>query len=88
MDQDVTAALKKKYTKHMLNASRIKAKSAQHVTEIVKDIKIFNAILHAKVIWEAIEPEIIIKCFKHSGIQDSYDTPPITSVEPNDNESC
>ena len=40
----------------MLNAARIKAKSAQNVMDIVRDIKIFDAILHAKVAWEAIDP--------------------------------
>ena len=86
MDQGVIATLKKKYAKHTLNAARIIAQSAQSVTDIVKDIKIFDAIINAKVAWEAIEPETIIKCFKHSGIQEKYDsnTPPTTPVVDDD----
>ena len=81
MDQGVIATLKKKYAKRVLNAARIKAKSTQNVQEIVKGIKIFDAILHAKIAWESITPETIIKCFQHSGIQESYETPPTTPVE-------
>ena len=84
MDQGVIATLKKKYAKCMLNTTRIKSKSAQHVTDIVKEIKIFDAILLAKVAWEAIEPETIIKWFKHSGVQESYETPPNTPEERDD----
>ena len=67
----------------MLNAASIKAKSAQNVMDIVKDIKIFYAILYAKVAWEAIDPETITKCFKHTGVHKNYDTPPTTPVEQN-----
>ena len=63
MDQGVITTLKKKYIKHALKASRIKAKSSQNIAEIVKDIKIFDAILHPKVVWESIDPETIVKCF-------------------------
>ena len=45
---------------------------------IVKEIKIFDVILHAKVAWEAIDPETIAKCFRYSGIQENYDSPPST----------
>ena len=80
MDQDVIATPKKKYAKHVLNAARIKSKSVQNITEIVNDIRIFDAILHAKVAWEAIDPETIVKFFRHSGIKEKYDnqTPPTT----------
>ena len=64
MDQGVIANLKKKYNKKMLNIARIKAKTSQCITDIVKDKKIFDAILHAKVAWETIEAETIAKCFK------------------------
>ena len=78
MDQGVIANLKKKYNKRMLNVARIKAKTSQWVTDIVKEIKIFDTILHARGAWEAIEPETTAKCFKWSGIQENYDTPPST----------
>ena len=77
---------KKKYNKRMLNVVRIKAKTSQCITKIVKEIKTFDAILHAKVAWEAIEPETITKCFKQSGIQENYDTPPSTP-EPVDEDT-
>ena len=64
MDQGVIAALKKKYNRCMLNEAGIKAKSAAGVADIVKDIKIFNAVIHAKVAWEAIDPQTIVKCFR------------------------
>ena len=67
MDHGVIATLKKKNNKRMLNVARIKAKTTQSVTEIVKDIKIFDAILHVKVAWDSIEPKTIVKCFRHSG---------------------
>ena len=88
IDQGVIAALKKKYAKCMLNAARIKSKSAQNIKDIVKDIKIFDAILHAKVAWEAIESETIIKCFKHSSIQESYETPSTTPEERTNNSDA
>ena len=81
MDQGVIATLKKKYNKHMLNMARIKAKTAQGVQEIIKDIKIFNMIITAKVAWEAIDPETIQECFKQCGVnQDqNYVSPTRTS---------
>ena len=68
MDQDVIATLKKSYNKRMLNVARIKAKTTQSVIEIVKDIKIFDAILHVIVAWSSIELKTIVKCFRHCGI--------------------
>ena len=67
----------------MLNEARIKAKTAQCVAEIVKEIKIFDAILHAKVALDAIDSSTIVKCFKRSGIhkdlhQSTPSTPPTT----------
>ena len=59
MDQGVITNLKQMYNKHMSNMARIKAKSAMKVVDIIKDIKIFDAILHAKVAWESINPETI-----------------------------
>ena len=47
IDQGVTATLKQKYNKRMLNMACIKTKTAQGIHEILKDIKIFDAILHA-----------------------------------------
>ena len=38
--------------------------------DILREIKIFDAILHAKVAWEQVSPECISKCFKCSGILD------------------
>ena len=38
-----------------------------------------------KVAWEAIDPETIAKCFRCSGIQDNYDSPPSTP-EPIDDD--
>ena len=73
MDQGVIAALKKKYNKSMLNMARIKAKTASGVHNIIREIKIFDAILHAKVTWEAIDSMTIQKCFKQSGVQETYD---------------
>ena len=76
MDQGMIANLKEKYNKRMLNIARINA--SQCIADIVKDIKIFYAILHGKVAWEAIEAETIAKCFKCSGIQENYNSPPST----------
>ena len=79
MDQGVIANLKQKYNKCMLNMARIKAKSATKVKDIIRDIKIFNAILHA---WESINPETIKNCFRRSGAQESYAClPPTTPVD-------
>ena len=87
MDQGLIATLKNKYNKRVLNVARIKAKSAEGVADIVREIKIFDAILHAKVAWEAIDPETIAKCFRHSGIQENYDSPPPPSTpEPIDED--
>ena len=59
----------------MLNEARIKAKTADGVADIIREIKIFDAILHAKVAWDAIEPETIIKCFKHSDVDEKLHLP-------------
>lgn len=61
--------------------ARIKAKSAEKVQDIVKEIKIFDAIVHAKVAWESTDPETIKKCFSHSGVRDNYNSPPTTPVD-------
>ena len=78
MDQGVIATLKKKYSKRMLNSAWIKAKTASGVADIIKVIKIFDAIINAKVAWEAIDPETIIKCFRRTGVHKDYyqDLPP------------
>ena len=79
MDQGITATLKKKYSKRMLNMARIKAKTAMDVQEIIRYIKIFDAIINAKVAWEAIDPETIAKCFRRSSVhhkQPSLSPPP------------
>ena len=55
--------------------AHIKTKSAQGVHDIIKGIKIFDAILHAEVAWEATDQMAIQKCFKHSGIRESYEVP-------------
>ena len=54
MDQGVTANLKKNYSKRMFNVARMQARKAASVTDIIKEIKIFDAILHAKVAWEGV----------------------------------
>ena len=82
MDQGVIANLKQKYNKRMSNMAHIKTKTAKGVHEIIKDIKIFDSILHAKVIWEAIDPITIQKCFRQSGIQECYDTPQTPPATP------
>ena len=38
--------------KYMLNLARMEARKANNVTKIIKEIKIFDAIQHAKVTWE------------------------------------
>ena len=81
MDQGVIVTLQKKYNKQMLNLARIKVKTAQGVADIIKDVKIFDAIINVKVAWEAIDPETIIKCFKCTGGHYDYgdlNSPPIT----------
>ena len=44
------------------------------VTDIIKEIKIFDAILHAIVAWQAIHPQCIIKCFDWNSITDNNTT--------------
>ena len=73
MDQGVITTLKKKYNKRMLNLARIKAKTASDVHEIIKEIKIFDAILNVKVAWEAIDPETIQKCLRQTGVHHDHD---------------
>ena len=73
MDQGVITTLKKKYNKRMLNLARIKAKTASDVHEIIKEIKIFDAILNVKVAWEAIDPETIQKCLRQTGVHHELD---------------
>ena len=70
MDQGVIANLKKNYTKCILNVARMEARKAPSVMDIIKEIKIFDAILHAKVAWEGVSPECIQRCFKQSGVMD------------------
>ena len=86
MDQGVIANLKKNYTKRMLNVARMEARKASNVTDIIKEIKIFDAILHAKVAWEGVSSECIQHCFKQSGIMDPIETslppPSPTSLDP------
>ena len=48
----------------MLNVTRLEAKKASSVTDIIKEIKIFGAILFAKVAWEGVSPECIQLFFK------------------------
>ena len=86
MDQGVIANLKKNYTKRTLNVARIKAKKAQSVTDIIKEIRIFDAILHTKVAWEAIDPQCIIKCFDQSSITDNTTQLPSPPSSPNNDE--
>ena len=45
-------------------------------TEIIREIKIFDAILHAKVAWEHVDPQCIIKCFKWGGVLEQENSPP------------
>ena len=82
MDQGIIATLKEIYNKHMLNMARIKA--AQGVQQIIKDIKIFDMIITAKVAWEAIDPETIQKCFKQCGVNQDLTMSP--SPEPDDED--
>ena len=92
MDQGVIANLKKNYTKCMLNMARMEATKASSITDIIKEIKIFDAILHAKVTWEGVEPQCIRCCFKQSGIMGPIElastSPPFspTSIDQENND--
>ena len=48
--------------------------------------KIFDAILNAKVAWEAIDSQCVIKCFNQSGISDQLTQLPSPPASPNDDE--
>ena len=41
-----------------------------------KKLTIFDAILHCKNAWDAVSPETIVKCFRHSGVYDFNASPP------------
>ena len=82
MDQGVIVNLKKNYAKHMLNVACMEIRRAKNVTEIIREIKIFDAILQAKVVWEQVDPHCIIKCFKWSRVleQENPPSPPLSPV--------
>ena len=73
----------KNYAKHILNVAHIETRKVKDVTEIIKKIKIYDAILHTKVAWEQVDPQCIIKCFRHSGVleQESLQSPPSSPVD-------
>ena len=50
---------------------------------VIREIKIFDAILHAKVAWEQVDPQCIIKCFRHSRVleQESLQSPPPSPLD-------
>ena len=80
MVQGVIANLRKNYAKRMLNVACMETRRVKNVTEIIREIKIFDAILHAKVATEQVDPLCIIKCFKWSGVleQENPPSPPTT----------
>ena len=82
MDQGVITNLKTKYAKHMFNVARAQVKNptVQRVTKIVKDISIFDGIIHAKCAWDAVDPETIVKCFAKSRIK-NFNTPATESFD-------
>ena len=63
----------------------IKTKTANGVHDIIREIQIFDAILHAKVTREATDPVTIHKCFKWSGVQDNNNTPVTPPHSPDNN---
>ena len=81
------ANLKKRYNKWTLNLARAKVKDVKDVSEFVKEIKIFDAILSAKVAWESVPPTTIEKCFRKSGVyKDALPLPNIEDQEDDDLE--
>ena len=70
MDLGVIANMKAMYKRRIQNAARISAKNVSDVREFVKELKIFDAILHCKVAWEAVSPDTIMKYLKKSGVHD------------------
>ena len=87
MDQGVIANLKKNYAKHMLNVDHIETKKAKDVTDIVREIKIFDAILHAKVAWEQVKPECILKCSEIVDPAEFTQSPPLSPTnDPEEDE--
>ena len=61
MDQGVIANLKKNYAKKMyVKCDKNWDKRTIDVTEITKEIKIFDAILHAKVAWEKSHLNVLL----------------------------
>ena len=88
MDQGVIANLKKNYAKCMLNVAHIETRKAKDVSEIIREIKIFDAILHAKVAWEQVNSQCIIRCFKQSGVleQENPPSPPPSLVDVNEED--
>ena len=82
MDQGVITNLKKNYAKCMLNVAHIETRRVTDVTEILKEIKIFDAVLHAKVAWEQVHPDCITKCFKRSGVLDRAEITPSPPPSP------
>ena len=55
-----------------------------------RGIKIFDTILYAKVAWEQVNPECILKCFKRSRIVDpaelTQSPPPSPTNDPEEDE--
>ena len=52
------------------------AKTVKDVKDFVSQLTIFDAILHCKNAWDAVSPETIVKCFRHSGVYDFNASPP------------
>ena len=86
MDQGVIANLKTNYAKCILNVACIKTRKVKDVSEIIQEIKIFDAILHAKVALEQVDPECIMKCFKYSGVLDPAEITLSPPPSPTNNE--
>ena len=87
MDQGVVANLKKNYAQRMLNVTCMEARKAKTATDIIREIKIFDAILHANVAWEGVTAGCIQRCFHRTGVTKATTIPsPPPSPTDEDNE--
>ena len=86
MDQGVIANFKKKYTKRMSNMARIAAQSVKDVTEFVKNISVFDAVMHAVIAWNGVTPETIKNCFRKSRVYDFTQPEPVTTCHDDDGD--
>ena len=61
----------------MMATIRSSIKENSTLSEFVKEITIFDAILNTKVAWEAVKPDTIIKCFKRCGVHAKMEDAPV-----------